>query len=231
MRESGNKGISGEWFPVPLLLSSAVSLLRFLRVPLLLSSAPDGTPAPAKTSPLVSLRRQALTPSHPHSLTPFRPRTLTLLVLTLTIVSAASCRRPDRAAPPENAATGAPEVAPPAVPANDNVPATPVEPPLHIQIDGPDPDEEDRWLFAQTVRDGAPGGWAEGSFVPERNRIVITTHDLTGFSIDFSRLAIDWDRLVVLRIDGYGSEFRRRRHPIVRFEITQTGDWQVIERD
>jgi len=139
---------------------------------------------------------------------------------------AAACRRPDVVPPADNA--------PPSPPANDNAQANPPVPlpaPIHVRINGPDPDEEGRWLFAETVREGAPGGWAEGTFVPERNRIVVTTRDLAGFSIDFGKLAIDWDRLVVLRIDGYNSEFRRRKHPVVRFEVTPTGDWRVIERD
>lgn len=150
--------------------------------------------------------------------------TMVLAVCLAAVVTSPSCRRPQ-----------------PPAPTNDNQQATEVNnnsddqqalvtPPDRIRIDGPDPKDKDRWLFVDEIKEDAQGGWADGGFDVKRNKLTIETHDVAGFAVDFGKIPIDWDRLVVLRIDGFNSEFRRRKYPVVRFEVTPTGDWIVIER-
>lgn len=92
-----------------------------------------------------------------------------------------------------------------------------------------EPDDPTRWLFASTSREGAKGGWVEGSFDPARNRIDIRTKDITRFELDTGRLAIDWSKLVVIEIDGKSAELRHRENPKIEFEPDGAGHWKVKE--
>lgn len=86
-----------------------------------------------------------------------------------------------------------------------------------------------RWLVVTEVRGEAEGAWATGTFDAKRNKIDIQTQDVQAFTIDTGRIAIDWDRLVVLGINGRNSELRRRDHPILRFTRDRHGAWVVLE--
>ncbi len=138
--------------------------------------------------------------------------------------SGSGCRRPQPSVPTT-------EAPPPALRADDHADESPVEPPPdRNRIDGPNPEDKDRWLFVDEIKKGAKGAWAEGGFDRKRNKLTVDTHGVARFAVDFSRIPIDWDRLVVLRLDGFNSEFRRRQDQIVHFEVTRSGDWVVIER-
>ncbi len=90
-------------------------------------------------------------------------------------------------------------------------------------------DDLERWLVVTEARGDAEGAWATGTFDAKRNKIDIQTQDVQAFTIDTGRIAIDWDRLVVLGIDGRNSELRRRDHPILRFARDRHGAWVVLE--
>jgi len=90
----------------------------------------------------------------------------------------------------------------------------------------PDPEQ---WLTAESLREGAEGGWVTGSFDPRRNKLDIRTNDVTAFALDTGRLPIDWRQLVVLSIDGSNSELRRRERSIYRFQREESGGWTVRE--
>lgn len=96
--------------------------------------------------------------------------------------------------------------------------------------DLPREDENERWLWVEAIREGADGGWATGSFDPARNRIRVSTEKIRGFAIDVSRIAIDWERLVVLRINGLTSELRKREDSVLHFIKGDGGRWEVVER-
>lgn len=157
--------------------------------------------------------------------------------MVITIVSAVllglACRRhepPMKSPVPDGAVNqSAADNLNASVGGNDN--ASPPQRPYRVRIDGPDPLDQERWLFVEEIREGAKGAWAEGDFLPDRNKIAITTHDVTQFAIDFSRIPVNWDRLVVLGIDGFNGSMARREHPLVHFQVTPTGDWVVIEKD
>ena len=95
--------------------------------------------------------------------------------------------------------------------------------------DLPREDGTDRWLRVETVAKDAEGGVATGSFDPVGNQIRIHTRDVKGFSLDTGRLAIDWDRLVVIRINGAGSELRKRDYDVLHFVRDKHGRWEVAE--
>jgi len=90
-------------------------------------------------------------------------------------------------------------------------------------------DDPTKWLFVETVRDGARGGWATGDFNKERNKLIIRTKDVDQFSIDTSRVRINWERLVILGIDGRNSELRKRDFAVYHFQRDRHGRWVVIE--
>lgn len=86
-----------------------------------------------------------------------------------------------------------------------------------------------QWFFVEAARPGARGGWGTADFDRQRNRLNIDLHDVTRFRIDTSRIAIDWDRLVLLNIDGSTSELRQRDVTQYRFVRDESGGWTVVE--
>jgi hypothetical protein len=88
-------------------------------------------------------------------------------------------------------------------------------------------DERHRWLFVRRIRGDAAGAWATGTFDPTRNKIDIRTHDVHAFSLQTSRMPINWNRPVVLGIDGSNSELRKRDQSHLLFEVDQYGAWVV----
>ena len=97
---------------------------------------------------------------------------------------------------------------------------------VSIEVDQTD---HDQWLFVEKVRGKAAGGWATGSFDRNRNKLVISTKDVAGFALYIERIPIDWERLVVLRIDGVNTELRRRDSAVYHFEVDEHGRWIVVE--
>jgi hypothetical protein len=104
----------------------------------------------------------------------------------------------------------------------DSVPASP---PV-VRLDRNDSDD---WLFIEKVRPDTPDGWAKGTFNKKRNRITVETHGALGFAIDIERIPIDWERLVVIRIDGKNSELRKRNYSRYHFQRDEYGRWIVAE--
>ncbi|MFQ5461922.1 MAG: hypothetical protein ACE5E5_04755 [Phycisphaerae bacterium] len=84
------------------------------------------------------------------------------------------------------------------------------------------------WLVVLATGKTAPGGWATASFDAQRNRITIDTHDVEAFSVDTSRIAIRWNRLVIVRINGRNAELVRRKNPVIRFERDAHRQWVAI---
>ena len=90
-------------------------------------------------------------------------------------------------------------------------------------------DDPDRWLVVEKTMHRTTGAWATGSFDPDRNKLTITTNDVSQFSIDTDRILIDWDRLVVLGIDGRNSELRKRKYSVLHIALDEHGRWVVLE--
>jgi len=130
-----------------------------------------------------------------------------------------------------------PSVPPPK--AVDQVPAKSQDVEVASEPARPSPPEEvripaelydsDRWLFVEKAKDGVEGAWATGSFNRKRNRLTIRERDVQQFAIDTSRISIDWERLVVISINGRTSELRKRDYPFLHFARDDHGQWVVRE--
>jgi len=92
-----------------------------------------------------------------------------------------------------------------------------------------DADAAERWLFVEKTKSDAPGGWATGSFDRQKNKLDVRTRDVRQFTIDVERIAIDWQRLVVIGIDGKNSELRKRDVSLLHFRLDEHGQWVVME--
>ena len=150
---------------------------------------------------------------------------ITVCAHVLTVVSA--CHRPVPAPPAEEMSSSTVVDAETGETATiDGVPVdpTPERIPTPVQVDDPD-----RWLIVEKVMDRATGGWATGSFIQERNKLVIETHNVGQFAIDTGRIPIDWKRLVILGIDGRNSELRKRDYPVLHIARDEYGQWVVLE--
>lgn len=90
-------------------------------------------------------------------------------------------------------------------------------------------DPQRGWLRIESIRDSAVGAWATGSFLQHDNKIVIETENVEQFSINLSKLRLNWNRRVVLRIDGRSSELMRKRRPVVHLRRSPAGSWDVVE--
>lgn len=141
----------------------------------------------------------------------------------IVLLAVAACRGPSEAAPSRSRYRS--DVTP--------EPAHAVTEPPAPEPSGPLPSigavDDERWLNVIEARKGSQGGWATGSFDAERNRITIRTRDVRRFILDTGRIPIDWDRLVVLSIDGRTSELRKRDHPLLYFTLDEHGEWVIAE--
>lgn len=127
----------------------------------------------------------------------------------------------DNASPVESARTTTP-----ASRAETDGRATAKRPEFVLDVDLPDPT---RWVYAEKVRGDADGGSVTGTFHKASNKIEIHTRNVERFSIDTSKIEIDWTRRVILGINGSNTGLGRREHPIIRFAIDDYGKWVVVE--
>lgn len=135
-----------------------------------------------------------------------------------TCRQAAPVEKPATTSRPAEAVTTSTATTQPA-PAPPSTAAAPVSLPL---------DPHHGWLRIDQLYDGVDGGWVTGDVNKSRNRIIIETNDIRRFSIDVSTLPIRWDRLVVLSINDQTMELTRKRRPLVSFQQTPTGGWDVV---
>jgi len=107
-------------------------------------------------------------------------------------------------------------------------PAPPADP-NHVRVRiGSLSDPQDGWLRIETLQPDAHGAWATGDFIPD-NRIIIETEHVEQFSLDLSQIRINWDRRVILRIDGFASELTPKRRPLLHLRRSPAGSWDVVE--
>jgi hypothetical protein len=118
------------------------------------------------------------------------------------------------AAPPTTVATPLEEATPKVIPTRVDIGVKIVDP--------------DQWLFVEEVRGDARGGWATGTFDQERNRLTINTHDVARFAVHVEQLNINWERLVVIRMDGVNTELRKRDFAVYHFVLDEYGRWNVL---
>lgn len=142
------------------------------------------------------------------------PRRLPLLG-GLVVCLTTACHQPARTqtpAPPKTHAPRKVQVRPP-----PPLPASPSE------------NRTKRWLYAEQFVAGTKDGFVEGDFSAQRNRLTIKTHAVTRFALDTRYIAVDWDKLVVIQINGHNSELKRRDDPVLHFVLDKYHQWVVEE--
>ncbi len=130
----------------------------------------------------------------------------------------AGCQTPQPAGPQEP-----PTPAPPPPPVEPQV--VPDEPPTTGEV----PVDPKQWVYVERIKKGASDPWGRGTFDRSRNKISIETHQLRRFAVDVSRIPINWERLVILSINGRNSELRKRDFHVYHFEYDKYGRWAVME--
>ncbi len=117
---------------------------------------------------------------------------------------------------------------PTAIPAEQ--PAPPPEDPDHAEVRMATlTDPQFGWLRIEGIRDSAVGAWATGSFLSDRNKIVIETENADQFTINLAKLRLNWNKRVILRINGHSSELTKKRDPLLRLHRSPAGSWDVVE--
>ncbi len=143
---------------------------------------------------------------------------LAVLPFLLLGTTGTGCRAPAPGTDPPDA----PEVTDP----DTAVQAPPEVKPIRIPAELSDPN---RWLVVQRVREGKRGAWATGDFDAERNKLTIKTHDVQQFALHLSRININWERLVILGINGRNSELKKRDYSPIHVARDDHGQWVVVE--
>ena len=90
-------------------------------------------------------------------------------------------------------------------------------------------DDPNRWLTVLGGNKEAASAWATARFDRGRNRLEIETRDVLEFEVDMSRVAVDWSKLVVLRIDDRNTELKKRDQAVYKFVRGGEGQWRVEE--
>jgi len=68
--------------------------------------------------------------------------------------------------------------------------------------------------------------WVEGEVIGG-DQFVINTQNARRFTLDLTRVRLNWNKRIVLRMDGFNSELTRKRWPTLRFVRTAAGAWDV----
>lgn len=157
-----------------------------------------------------------------------RRRLLPLLAVAAVVAltfSTTSCGKR-----PETVSTSVVDRRPASRPASEKMHAAPVEstdpkvPPTPEQAWS-----QGRWLKVITPDPNTPGGWAEGSFDRDKNKLIIVARHVRRFVINAHMIGIDWDRRVILSLNHANSELRRRDAGVLTFELDDHGRWVVLE--
>jgi hypothetical protein len=85
---------------------------------------------------------------------------------------------------------------------------------------------EDGWVKILESDDTSSRAWVEGEVAGD-DKLTINTKNVRGFELDLTRLRLNWNRGVVLRLDGYNSELTRKRWPRLVFVRNASGAWVV----
>ena len=102
-------------------------------------------------------------------------------------------------------------------------------PPIDLPLLEPSPLREG-WLVIEERADARQWAWVEGSIVGD-DKCVLDTSNIRRFQLDLSRLRLNWDRPIVLRIDGFNSQLTRKRWPVLDFLRTPSGAWIVVDEE
>ena len=88
---------------------------------------------------------------------------------------------------------------------------------------------ESGWVTILSRTESGDHGWIEGE-IQAGEKLTINTENTNRFRLDLTRLHLDWEKGIVLRLDGSNSELTRKRWPAMVFGRTPSGGW-VVEDD
>lgn len=167
------------------------------------------------------------------------------LMATVLAVACSGCPKQEQRSEPVVTTKPAPVPAtepvevPPSPPPVEQQPPKPPEPepkppppdkPNWVEVKVRTPFERQTgWLKIEELRDDASIARAVGWYPPKDNRIVIQTEGVQQFAIDLGSLGPDWERRVILRIDGRSSELTRKKSRVVHLRRSPAGAWEVVE--
>ncbi len=84
------------------------------------------------------------------------------------------------------------------------------------------------WVKLTQKKENEQRSWIEGEVISD-DKLSITTENMAVFDLDLSRISMDWSGSVVLRIDGFNSELRRKDRTVLRMQRSASGGWTVAE--
>lgn len=85
-----------------------------------------------------------------------------------------------------------------------------------------------RWLYVARAANNEPTPSVTGTFDAARNKIEIRTKGVREFVLDTEQIDIDWNRLVILAINGRNSELRHYDFTRLRFAFDPSSGWHVV---
>ena len=103
----------------------------------------------------------------------------------------------------------------------------PLPPPLHFDRVPPVPIQTG-WAVLTEKADTKARAWIEGSIV-SGDRLTINTENVRRFTLDLTRLRLNWQKRIVLRMDGFNSQLTKKRWPKLSFVRTAAGAWDVVD--
>lgn len=85
------------------------------------------------------------------------------------------------------------------------------------------------WVEIVALSGRATRGEIEAVFDEERNKFTIDATGVSEFLLDVCRVKVNWNRPVILKIDGRNSELRKRDYCRLRMRMIGKGAWEVVE--
>lgn len=126
-----------------------------------------------------------------------------------------------------SAPTTAPATQPVSQPASQPVadlgdPPPPVEIPIagHGRL-------SDGWMKLDEPEDAAARAWAEGRTLDD-DALIIQTQNVRRFQLDLGHIRLNWQRRILLRIDGFNRELTRPDQNRIIYQKTATGGWEKV---
>lgn len=155
-----------------------------------------------------------------------------LLIAAALGYSSGPCIRSDPAG--DVAATAAtPAPAAPALPVASAAPAptaSPSPPPAALDAEvGEDVPLIEGWATIEERADSDVRAWMEGE-IQQGDRLIVTTSNVRRFAMDLTRLRLEWNQRILLKLDKFNFELTKKRWPVIKFVRTASGAWEAAEK-
>jgi hypothetical protein len=85
----------------------------------------------------------------------------------------------------------------------------------------------DGWMQIDRSEDSAIRAWAEGRTMDD-DALIIETQNVGRFHLDLGQIRLNWQRRILLRIDGFNRELSRPDRSRITYQKTATGGWEKV---